>query len=110
MGLMPFACTSSLPPWSALSPCDSRSVLLPPTHPPTYVSQHNSSLIQLTYPPTHPPTHPNKQEEDVLGMIKRVFLPWINAFRFFQQGIARLGMEKGVRPTHPPTHPPTIVP
>lgn len=35
------------------------------------------------------------KEEDVLGMIKRVFLPWINAFRFFQQGVARLEMEKG---------------
>lgn len=34
------------------------------------------------------------REEDVLGMIKRVFLPWINAFRFFQQGVARLSLEK----------------
>jgi len=37
------------------------------------------------------------KEDDVLGMIKRVFLPWINAFRFFQQGLARLEMEKGVK-------------
>lgn len=37
------------------------------------------------------------KEEDVLGMIKRVFLPWINAFRFFQQASthASKGVEKG---------------
>lgn len=35
------------------------------------------------------------REDDVCGMIKRVFLPWINAFRFFQQGAARLGLERG---------------
>lgn len=53
------------------------------------------------------------KEEDVLGMIKRVFLPWINAFRFFQQVRGRKrreGEERGVAchqqtpcsPHHPP--------
>jgi isoleucyl-tRNA synthetase len=34
-------------------------------------------------------------EDDVHGMIKRTFLPWVNAFRFFQQSAARYADEQG---------------
>ena len=65
--------------------------------PPRLLAMPPSSPRPTPLPPPSTPPSPPPQKEGVFGVVKDIFLPWYNAYRFLVQNVVRWELDNGER-------------
>ena len=64
---------------------------------PRLLAMPPSSPRPTPLPPPSTPPSPPPQKEGVFGVVKDIFLPWYNAYRFLVQNVVRWELDNGER-------------